>query len=377
VTTFLLVDDAVRSPELRHELGEPYGDPVVFLEHDGRRIVAGPSLDEAILSRVADEFWPVRDLGAEELVKTADFPYALMYPELARRALDRLGARQVRVPGTFPVLAADHLRDAGIEVAVDPDAWTDRRRVKRDWELEGITRAQRAAAAAIGEAARLMREATPGGDGGLRSGGETLTAERIRDAMVAALLERGAESEEIMIQPGDQCLDGHEVGSGPIRAGQSVVIDCFPRDRRSGLHSDMTRTFVAGTPSPELRRLHEHARAALDVAFEHVRPGAADAHAAVAAYFAGEGFPTQDRHEGEGPLREGFMHGLGHGVGLEVHEQPWMGRRSDALVEGDVVAVEPGLYFPGIGGVRLEDTVRVTASGPEHFDEPYPYDLEP
>jgi Xaa-Pro aminopeptidase len=378
VTTYLLLGDTVHSPELRHELAEPVSDPIVFVEHEGRGLVVGPAMDDVVLSRASDDFWPTSALGYDELIRDASVPQALIWPELARRALGRLGAARVSVPAGFPVLAADHLRAAGFDVAVEPDVWADRRRRKTPEELAGIERAQRAAEAATETAARMLREAEPGPGDGLVLDGEELTAERIRTAMEAALLEGGAESDEIMIHTGDACLNGHDIGRGPILAGQSCVIDCFPRDRRSGAHSDMTRTFVPGGPaSPELRRLHRHCRAALDVALAAIRPGTANAHAAVVEYFAGEGFPTIDHHRGEAPLREGFFHGLGHGVGLEVHEKPAIGRRAEPFVEGDVVAIEPGLYFPGVGGVRLEDTVVVTADGVRHLTEPYPYELEP
>ena len=139
----------------------------------------------------------------------------------------------------------------------------------------------------------------------------------------------------------------------------------------------MTRTFVVGNIPDELKELHRHCRAALDIALEAMGPGADDVFSKVTEYFHAQGFPTQVHQSGPGPLREGFSHGLGHGVGLEIHERPWMGRRSDALQTGDVVAVEPGLYFRGIGGVRLEDTVVITDDGPESLTDPYPYDLGP
>jgi Xaa-Pro aminopeptidase len=195
--------------------------------------------------------------------------------------------------------------------------------------------------------------------------------------MEAELLSQGAESSEILIHSGDACLKGHDLGTGPILVDQSCIIDCFPRDRRTGAYTDMTRTFVPGTPSAELTRLHSSCRKALDIAFAAIKPGATDPFESVAEYFKSEGFPTQLTHDGPAPLREGFSHSLGHGVGLQVHERPYMGRRADALEAGDVVAVEPGLYFAGVGGVRLEDTVLVTESGVEHFTEPLSYDLDP
>ena len=380
MTTFLLVDDALRSYELRHEIAEGVGDPMIFVEHDGRRILAGSILERSTFEKredVVDEYWTFNDLGMEELVKNESFPKESMIDELAVRALERLGVFAVTVPGNFRLATADYLRDKGIELTVDLDEWRMRRRRKTPWEIEGIERAQRAADTAMLTAARMLRDAEPTADGRLRFEGEIVTAELIRIAMEAELLDAGAFSEEILVQCGDAALSGHELGTGPILPDQSVVIDVFPRDRRTTCWSDMTRTYVAGMPSEELRNLHAHVRKALDIAFEALRPGASNAHQAVADYFNDQGFPTASHHQGPDPLQEGFFHSLGHGVGLQTHEPPSLGRRPDELVEGDVVAVEPGLYFAGIGGVRLEDTVVVTSDGIEHFSQPLPYDLEP
>lgn len=380
MTTYLLWDDALRSRELRHELNEPIGDPVAFIEHEGKRIVVGSVLEESILTAredVVDEFWPNTALGARELVEDRTIPEHLIGVEVVRRALQRTGAASVTVPPSFPIAAGDYLRSAGVEVVVDADAWKRRRRRKNPFELEGIERAQRAAETAMLTAVRMLREAEPTADGHLRFEGEILTAELMREAMSAELVALGAESEEIMIHSGDACLRGHDPGRGPIMPNASCIIDCFPRDRRSGAYTDMTRTFVPGEPSREIERLHEHCRRALDIALEAVVPGADDAYAKVAGYLEAQGWPTQRTYRGEEPQREGFFHSLGHGVGLDVHEAPSVGRRADAFAVGDVVALEPGLYFAGVGGVRLEDTVLVTDSGARHLTDPLPYDLQP
>jgi Xaa-Pro aminopeptidase len=380
MTTFLLHDDALRSPEMRHEIGEPVMDPVIFLEHGGRRIVVGSSLEASIFEAredVVDEFWDVTDLGIDQLVKDPSFPDWLIGPEMVLRALRKAAASAVVVPPAFRIATADHLRANDVEVEVDQEAWIRRRRRKTPGELEGIERAQRAAEIAMMVAARMLREAEPTAGGQLRFEGEVLTAEWIRQAMVVELLAQGAESEDIIIHSGDACLRGHEIGSGPILPNQSCIIDCFPRDRKTGAYSDMTRTFVPGDASPELKRIHQHCREALKIAYEAIKPGSDDAYEKVSEYFHGHGFPTQAHFTGEGPLVEGFWHALGHGVGLQVHEKPSMGRRSDQLVDGDVVAVEPGLYLRGIGGVRLEDTVVVTEGGLEFLTDPLSYDLEP
>ncbi len=380
MTTYFHFADSVHSPEMHHEIGEAVGDPVLFLEHEGRRIVGCGPFERDIFTKredVVDEVITFEALGLDELVKDQSLDEFLIDCELALRALNEIGASEVVVPSRFPLLIADYLRDKGVSVAVDPAAWSARRRRKTPWEIEGIERAERAAETAMMTAARMLREAEPTAQGRLRFEGEVLTAELIREAMVAELLAQGAESEDILVHSGDACLSGHEIGSGPILPDVSCIIDCFPRDRRSGAYADLTRTFVPGKPSEEIRNLHSHCRKALDVAFDALKPGSNEGYARVEDYFHAQGFPTQLHHDGEGLPKEGFLHSLGHGVGLEVHEPPWMGRRSDPLVVGDVVAVEPGLYFKGVGGVRLEDTVLITEDGVEHFTDPLSYDLEP
>lgn len=380
MTTFLLFGDPLRNPEMRHEVGEPVGDDLIFLDHEGRRIVVGSILEEAIFTKredAVDEFWSYDELGGRELVKDESVPLQVVWPELVLRAVTRTKATFVIVPPSFPVAVADHLRDHGVKLEIDGEAWAMRRRAKSPIELEGIERAQRAADTAMLTAARMLREAEPTADGHLRFEGEIVTAEWIRETMTAELLSQGAEGEEILVQSGDAWTGGHELGSGPILPDRSCIVDVFPRDRRSGAYSDMTRTFVPGRPSDELQELHSHCRAALDIAYRSLKPGSGDAYANVSEYFHDHGFPTQLHHDGSESLKEGFFHALGHGVGLDVHERPRIGLRSDDIVEGDVVAVEPGLYVPGVGGVRLEDTVFVTADGVEHLTDPYPYELAP
>ena len=380
MTTYLLHDDALRSHELRHEIAEPVMDPIAFIEHAGKRIVVGSDLEALIFATredVVDEFWTFGSLGVEELAVDESVPKQVIGAELTLRALRKLGVSEVVVPPTFRLLTADHLRSGGIEVVVDADAWIERRRRKTPWELEGIERAQRAVETAMLTAARMLREAVPISGDRLRYEGEVLTSEYVREAMAAELLAQGAESEEIIVQSGDACLEGHNIGRGSILAGRSCVIDCFPRDRRTGVYTDMTRTFAPGGASEELKTLHKHVRAALDVAFDSIKPGATGLYDKVADHFHSQGFATQLHKTGPEPIKEGFTHALGHGVGLEVHERPYLGRRGDALKEGDVIAIEPGLYIRGVGGVRLEDTVVVTDRGAEHFTDPYPYELEP
>lgn len=380
MTTFLHVSDAIRSPEMRHEVAHAVMDPVIFMDRNGTRTLACSPFETAIFEKredVIDEVISFSDFGYETIVKDGSVPTPLIPAELTLNVLRKLGETTVVVPGAFSVLFADHLRANGIDVRVGEEEWVERRRRKAPWEIEGIERAQRAADMAMLSAARMLRDAERTPQGQLRFEGEILTSELIREAMEAELRTQGAESKDILIQSGDAWTEIHGLGSGPILPDQSVIIDCFPRDIATGCWSDMTRTFVPGTPSEDLRNLHGHVRKALDIALNALKPGTKDAFTQVAEYFHSQGFPTQIHHDGPDPLDQGFMHALGHGVGLEVHERPNLGRRGDELVAGDVVAIEPGLYFRGVGGVRLEDTVVITDDGAVHITDPFSYDLEP
>jgi Xaa-Pro aminopeptidase len=380
MTTYLLHADPLSSPELRHEVAEAVPDPLVFVEHDDRRVVVGSILEKEMFSRredVVDEYWTYNELGQEDLLRDETYPAHMIDAEMALRVVKRIGVSEVIVPDTFRLGTADHLRAHGIDVVVDGPAWQGRRRIKAHWEIEGIERAQRAVETAFLTAARMLREAEPTQGDRLRFEGEILTAELIREAMEAEIRSQGAEVDGTLVQSGDACLSGHDIGTGPILPNQSCVIDCFPQDRHTGCFTDMTRTFVPGEPSEDLRSLHRHCLRALEIAYDSIKPGTSSAYDAVADYFHSEGFPTRKHHEGPDALTHGFFHSLGHGVGLQVHESPSMGLKAQEFVAGDVVAVEPGLYFEGIGGVRLEDTVLVTDDGIRQFTDPYPYDLEP
>jgi Xaa-Pro aminopeptidase len=168
------------------------------------------------------------------------------------------------------------------------------------------------------------------------------------------------------------------MGSGAILAGEPITVDLWPKDEETGCFTDMTRTYVVGEPSEELLTYHRLSKEALDRSLATIRPGAkvADVHGAACDVFEAAGYPTQRTKKPGEVLLDGFFHSLGHGVGLEVHEAPGLGQSDEVLVEGDVIAVEPGCYRQGFGGARLEDLVLVTATGAEVFTN-YSYDLIP
>jgi Xaa-Pro aminopeptidase len=299
------------SPDLFHVI--PYGiiDPFLYADTDGRRAATVSVLDAHKVSALGIEVLDSASLGADQLVASGLSRYEVDL-EISLRACRELGLERAIVPPEFPLGVADHLRAGGMTLDVDPDAFVLRRRAKTDAQLAGIRRAQKAADAAMAVAADMIHELRPG-----------LTSEEIRAAMTIACDERGCDLPgDVIVAHGPQSADGHESGFGALEAG-----------------ADGQAIF---------RRSCEP--------------------------FIEAGKPTQLTKQEDEVLRDGYFHGLGHGVGLEVHERPGLGRAPDTLRTGDVITLEPGCYRRGYGGVRLEDLVVVTGDGCETLTD-FPYDL--
>jgi Xaa-Pro aminopeptidase len=308
---------------------------------------------------------PPEEYGRDELVQSGRAVDEIRL-ELCGRAVEAWGVEDALVPWSFPLELADALRGRGVVLRPDRDHFADRRRSKNDAELAGIRRAQRAADAAMAAARDLLRAGPP-------------TCERVKQELDRVVSEHDCMLEVAIVSHGAQTAIGHDLGSGQIAEDEPVIVDLAPRDRETGCYADMTRTFVVGEPPADLVEWHRLCLEALDDALARVRPGAQDADLfrATSELFRAHGHPTiLDKEDGV-PLEDGFYHSLGHGVGLEVHELPYLGQLpKNRLVAGDVLAIEPGTYRRGFGGVRLEDLVLVTEDGCENLTA-FPYDLEP
>lgn len=309
---------------------------------------------------------PYEELGLDDLMESG-LGWHDIDRELVLRACRHSGATAVVVPRAFPLFAADHLRAHGVAVEADGALFDERRRRKTAAELEGIRRALRATERAYDRVRELLRT-VPG-----------VTSEALRAEVIRTLTEAGATPPELVIvSHGPQTAVGHEPGHGRIEPGEPVVVDLYPQDPASGCYSDTTRTFCVGDPPEQLVTYHRLCVEALDRAVAAIRPGVTgeDVYGAACDVFEREGHPTQ-RTKAEGEvLDHGFFHALGHGVGLEVHEPPFVGRGGEALVAGDVLAIEPGLYAPDFGGCCIEELVLVTDEGCEILSG-YPRDLAP
>ena len=374
----LIYGDSFRSADMRHAVPLGVPDPFLYAETNGSRHVFSSSMEATRLRElglfdvhVSEEF------GIDELIESG-VPRREITAQLALRSVDSLGPKRFSVPDAFPLWLADRLRADGVELEVDQELFDDRRRSKTESQVAGMRRAQQAAEAAMDTCRDLLRRAEIDGDR-LVVDGEKLTVERVKAAMSSTFAAHDTTADDFIVAPGAQGAVGHDMGSGPIPPHVPLVVDIWPRDNRSAVYTDMTRTFVVGEVADDVREWHRLCKEALDRAISEIGPGA-DARAifeGTCDIFEAAGEPTQRTKTPGEPLVDGFFHGLGHGVGLEVHEAPGLGQTSDKhLVVGDVVTIEPGLYRAGYGGVRLEDIVLVTADGAENLTD-YPYDLEP
>lgn len=373
----LMIGDTERSPELRHEVPVQITDAFVYAEVGGTRHVAIWSFEIGPIraAGVEAEFLPLEELKIEELIRQGLDRYAVTH-ELWLRAVRALGLEGAVVPERFPLGTAGHLRANGVELTVDQRLFDDRRRVKTPQELAGIRRAQRAAQEGMAVGAELLRRAERA-NGGLAVDGEPLTCELLKEHVERAFARAGCTAAGFIVSHGPQTAVGHDMGSGPIAPDDVVLLDLFPQDRESACYADMTRTFAVGAVPDEIREFHRLAREALDRCIEAIRPGLRgdELHRMVCEFFESHGYPTQLSKPEGAVLADGFYHATGHGVGLGVHEQPGIGRIGEPFVAGDVLAIEPGLYRSGVGGVRLEDLVLGTEDGCEVLTE-FPYELE-
>lgn len=292
--------------------------------------------------------------------------------EWAAALLKREHTRRIVVPSAFPLGVARRLERRGVRVAVGEEPFCPARAVKRKDEIEKIRTVQDAAVRAMKEVFRTIERARADSRRQLRDGRVLLTAEAVRARINRVLLDDGCAGGEPIVACGAESADPHAIGHGPLLAGEPIVIDIFPQDLGTGYWGDITRTVVKGAPRrPEVERMFRAVSAAHRRVLRALRAGTTGAamHRCAAAELDRRGF-RNDRKDG---VPQGFTHGTGHGVGLEIHESPSLSLAGGRLRAGHVVTVEPGLYYADIGGMRIEDTVVVTARGCEKLAAcPYP-----
>jgi Xaa-Pro aminopeptidase len=334
-------------------------DPFIFLDIGGTRILVMSDLEMDRARRQSSADKVLSYTGLERRMReqgtaapgTADIVHAVLQDH---------GIKQLLVPANFPFGHAAKLQALGYQLETKREPFYERRAVKTGEEVGYIEEAQRATEAAVAAAHDALRKSEIR-EGLLWLDGAPLTSERIKKLINIKLMEQDCVAQHTIVAGGDQACDPHDEGSGPLPAHRSIIFDVFPRSARTRYFADMSRTVVRGAASPELKRLYQTVKDAQEEAISRVRPGAdgTKIHQGICDRFETAGYRTGLVNG----RMQGYFHGTGHGVGLDIHEHPRISRHGSILQEGEVVTVEPGLYYPGLGAVRIEDMVLVTRDG--------------
>jgi len=348
--------------DMRYLSGFATNDPFIYFKKPGRRgtiIVSQMEHPRAVRESTAAVMTRAQ-AGLVEILKTEKDPWRAT----AQMILGQV-QKKILVPPKFPLALARALQGS-VELIVDDTALQSVRAVKNRAEIAAIKNVQRVTESAIDLGISLIKGSTVK-KGILVSGGEPLTSERVRAAMHAVLIGHGCSAKDTIVSCGEDAAIPHCMGTGALRARQPIVLDMFPRHDQSGYFSDMTRTVSKGKPGTKVLDMHEVVCEAQDLAVREMREGVSgsEVHQMVVDFFKTHGY---------GSATTGFVHNLGHGIGLEVHEPPSLGPSGTRLAAGNVITVEPGLYYPGVGGVRFEDIGVVTKKGFTRFTH-YPRDL--
>ncbi|MGI8891346.1 MAG: M24 family metallopeptidase [Chthoniobacterales bacterium] len=333
-------------------------DAFIFLEQNGKRtlVLSDLEIDRAKKQAEADEFLPYSDFEKDVQGKNTKAP---AYEKVLGHFLEKRKVRSAIVPDNFPLGYARELESRNIRLQTSNGLFWPEREVKSESELRLMRKALEITEAGMARGIEVLKRSKPGKGQKLEWSGKVLTSELLRAEIDTAVLRAGGLPANTIVAGGDQACDPHERGHGPLRANSLVIIDIFPRSAASGYYGDLTRTVLRGRASDEQRRLWETVNAGQALALKKMKPGVdgLKLHQEVKRFFADQGYPTELR-DGR---QTGFFHGTGHGLGLEIHEHPRF--QKTVFKTGQVITVEPGLYYPGLGGVRTEDVVALTKSG--------------
>ncbi|MGB8354100.1 MAG: Xaa-Pro peptidase family protein [Chthoniobacteraceae bacterium] len=364
----LIIADSETSPDILYATRFFAPDAFIFLEKKGKRTIVLNDLEIDRGRRTAQVDEVISD--SEIVVKNAGKTPRLLVDTIAAFLKSRK-VPAAQVPASFPLGLARGLAKAGIRLEPEPGLFYKEREFKTPAELRLMTRATRITETGMARAMEVLKAAKIGPENQLLWSARPLTSEILRAEIDSAILRVGGLPANTIVAGGSQACDPHERGSGPLRARTLIIIDIFPRDAKTGYYGDLTRTVVRGSASPEQRRLWETVFEGQRLALKAMKPGADGhkIHESVKEFFKVQGYPTVQRKG----RWTGFFHGTGHGLGLELHEQPRFS--ATKFKPGQVITVEPGLYSPGLGGVRLEDVATITKTGVRLLSS-FPKELE-
>jgi Xaa-Pro aminopeptidase len=367
----LLFSESEHGADMFHATGFRAPDPFVFLESRGKTFIllSDLEIDRGRKEARVDEVVSWSDLERKVAAKAGAKPSPSAV--IAAFAKARGGSRP-HVPCEFPLGLARELEKHGVKVFPVEGMFRPERQIKTPEEIRLLSEATRITETGMERGFEVLRASSIGRGGILRWGGGVLTSERLRIEIESAILRAGGiPAGNSIVACGEQACDPHERGHGPLKAHSLIILDLFPR-ARSGYYGDLTRTVVRGKASEAQARLWEVCLLGQRLALGSLRAGADGGaiHREVTEFFRDNGYPTE-RVDGRWT---GFFHGTGHGLGLDLHEAPRFG--AGKLKAGQVFTIEPGLYIPGVGGVRHEDVTLITRTGHKQLSRcPKPLEL--
>jgi Xaa-Pro aminopeptidase len=333
-------------------------DPFIFLEQNGKRtlVLTDLEIDRGRKQAKADEFISFNELEREVQGRSKNAP---PYEKVLAHFLRKKQVRSSIVPANFPLGYAQELTAQKIRLRTTNGLFWAEREAKQDDEIALMRRALRITETGMARAVEVLGASKVGRGKQLRWAGKPLTSEILRAEIDSSILRAGGIGHGTIVAGGDQACDPHDRGSGPLYANSLIILDIFPRDAKSGYFGDLTRTVSRGRATDAQRKLWETVKRGQALALREIKAGVdgAEIDKAIRDFFTEQGYPTEVRNG----RRVGFFHGTGHGLGLEIHEYPRLQRVT--LKERQTLTVEPGLYYPGLGGVRHEDVVVVRKSG--------------
>lgn len=363
--TLLMVADSERDANMLYAVRMFVPDPFIYLRINGRPTIVLSELEVDRARKQAKHCRVVSyNAAAQKLQRlngkkpgSADIIKALLKEK--RRS-------KVFVPNNFPHGLARQLRQLNVKVKVSKGAVFPEREFKGLQEIKYVSAALMMAEVGLAEGIQALKSSKIGKGGTLLYHGVPLTAEKLRSIIDISVIQAGGIASHTIVSCGKQGCDPHERGTGVLKANQPIILDVFPKSQKTGYFGDITRTVVRGKASEPLRKMFDTVVKGQELAIRMLKPGVkgATVHKAVQKLFEEAGFKT-------GKIKgrmQGFFHGTGHGLGLEVHESPRLAANSDDVLKaGHIVTIEPGLYYPEIGGVRMEDDVLVTPEGSKNL----------
>ncbi len=346
-------------------------DPFPFFQIGGKKIILMSDLELGRSQKQAkvDEVLSYSDFQIKARKAGVERPGVA---DVTATFLKSKKVRKIQVPDNFNIGLADALRKRGIVVESKPDPFFEERVYKSKEEVRMITDSLRYTEAAIHKLEDLLRKSKIKGKF-IYNGSQKVTSELLKKVLNVSMMENNCIGSHTIVASGNQGCDPHNTGTGPVWANQSLVVDVFPRSADTFYYADITRTFVKGKASPALRAQYEAVKTAQEKGIDMLAPGVngREVHQAIQRDMESRGYFTEKRNG----VMVGFFHGTGHGLGLDVHEAPRVNASDHLLKKGEVVTVEPGLYYPGVGAVRIEDLLVITGKGRQNLTV-YPKQLE-